>query len=84
MKIYYNRHYSSRPYTDLKAEDCFGTVRCGSEELLSIMMLHSGQIALYEEAMRRAGRNVCDRLICYFSLRAFVRLIFRERHIKNK
>ena len=42
MKIYYNRHYSSRPYTDLKAEDCFGTVRCGSEELLSIMMLHSG------------------------------------------
>lgn len=42
MKIYYNRHYSSRPYADLRAEDCFGTLRCGSEELLSIMMLHGG------------------------------------------
>ena len=45
---------------------------------------YSGQIALYEEAMRRAGRKVRDRLICYFSLGTIVRLNFRERHIKNK
>lgn len=38
---------------------------------------YSGQIALYEEAMRRAGRKVCDRLICYFSLGAVIRLIFK-------
>lgn len=38
---------------------------------------YSGQIALYEEAMSRAGRKVCDRLICYFSLGAVVRMIFK-------
>ncbi len=35
---------------------------------------YSGQIALYEEAMQRAGRTVRDRLICYLSLGKIVRM----------
>ena len=42
MRIYFNQHYSSRPYVDFGTEACFGTVSCGREELLSIMMLHGG------------------------------------------
>lgn len=42
MKIYYNRYYSSSPYVGFGTENCFGTVCCGSEGLLSIMMLHGG------------------------------------------
>ena len=37
---------------------------------------YSGQIAIYEEAMQRAGREVRDRLICYFSLGEVVRIVF--------
>ena len=35
---------------------------------------YSGQIALYEEAMQRAGRIVRDRLICYLSLGKIARI----------
>ncbi len=35
---------------------------------------YSGQIALYEEAMQRAGRTVRDRLVCYLSLGKIVRM----------
>jgi ATP-dependent exoDNAse (exonuclease V) beta subunit len=35
---------------------------------------YSGQIALYEEALTRAGRKVDDRLICYLSLGTAVRM----------
>lgn len=38
---------------------------------------YSGQISLYEDAMLRAGRIVRDKLICYFSLGAVVRMIFK-------
>lgn len=36
---------------------------------------YSGQIALYEEALTRAGRKVDDRLICYLSLGTAVRMM---------
>ncbi len=42
MKIYFNQHYSSNPYVDYTKEAYFGTVYCGSEGLLAIMMLHGG------------------------------------------
>ncbi len=35
---------------------------------------YSGQIALYEEAMQRAGHTVRDRLICYLSLGKIVQM----------
>ena len=42
MRIYFNRHYTSASYVDFKTASCFGTVYCGRDELLSIMMLHGG------------------------------------------
>ncbi len=42
MKIYFNQHYSSNPYVDYAKADYFGTVYCGAEGLLTIMMLHGG------------------------------------------
>jgi hypothetical protein len=36
---------------------------------------YGGQIALYEEALKRKGCTVCDRLICYMSLGIVMRLI---------
>lgn len=42
MKIYFNQHYSSNPYVDYTKAAYFGTVYCGSEGLLAIMMLHGG------------------------------------------
>lgn len=63
MKIFFNQHYSSSPYLDLRAEDCFGTVYCGCEELLAVMMLHGGIVrsevspeerkAIYHNNMQR-------------------------------
>lgn len=32
-----------------------------------------GQIALYDEALQRAGNKVVDRLICYLSLGVVIR-----------
>jgi hypothetical protein len=37
---------------------------------------YSGQIALYEEALRRAGRTIHDTFICYISLGVAVRMKF--------
>lgn len=34
---------------------------------------YSGQIALYEEALKRNGRTLRDRFICYLSLGVVVR-----------
>lgn len=42
MKIYFNQHYSSNPYVDYAKATYFGTVYCGAEGLLGIMMLHGG------------------------------------------
>jgi len=44
MKIYFNQHYSSRPYVDYATEAHFGTVYCGEEGLLALMMLHGGVV----------------------------------------
>ena len=35
---------------------------------------YSGQLALYEEALRRAGRTIRDAIICYISLGVAVRM----------
>ena len=37
---------------------------------------YSGQLELYEEALRLAGRPIRDRLICYFSLGTMIRIRF--------
>ena len=37
---------------------------------------YSGQVEIYEEALRREGRAVRDRVICYISLGRMIRLRF--------
>ena len=37
---------------------------------------HSGQLALYEEALRRVGRSLRDSIIIYFNLGIAIRMKF--------
>lgn len=76
MKIYFNQHYSSNPYVDYAEAECFGTVYCGAEGLLSIMMLHGGiagsstsveeRKTAYHNNMQRCIEN---RHLCYSSFK---------------
>lgn len=42
MTIYFNQHYSNRPYLNDREQSCFNTLYCGTEGLLSVLMLHGG------------------------------------------
>ncbi len=76
MKIYFNQHYSSDPYVDYEKATYFGTVYCGAEGLLNIMMLHGGiagsttsaeeRKTLYHNNMQRCIKN---RHLCYSSFK---------------
>lgn len=59
MKIYFNQHYSSDPYVDYEKATYFGTVYCGAEGLLNIMMLHGGiaELSLSSEERKAAYHN---------------------------
>ena len=47
---------------------------------------YSGQIEVYEETLRRNGRSVRDRIVCYFSLGTMVRMNynFEDSNLNNK
>lgn len=76
MKIYFNQHYSSDPYVDYEKATYFGTVYCGAEGLLNIMMLHGGiagsttsaeeRKTAYHNNMQRCIEN---RHLCYSSFK---------------
>lgn len=42
MTIYFNQHYTNRPYLNGCGRDCFNAVYCGADGLLSVLMLHGG------------------------------------------
>lgn len=76
MKIYFNQHYSSDPYVDYEKATYFGTVYCGAEGLLNIMMLHGGITSSTTSAEERKTayhnnmqRCIESRHLCYSSFK---------------
>ena len=76
MKIYFNQHYSSDPYVDYEKAAYFGTVYCGAEGLLNIMMLHGGIASSTTSAEERKTayhnnmqRCIESRHLCYSSFK---------------